>query len=229
MKRVDCRLQRFNSLSCLYPDVSSEWHPTKNSSLTPDVVSFGSGKKVWWKCHYCENEWSATVLSRKNGAGCPYCSRKKVSMSTSLERSNPVLAQEWHPSKNGDLLPKDVLPNSNKKVWWKGGCGHIWQSTIQNRNRGAGCPFCSGRKVLSERSIAMVDPNLARQWHPNKNGELTQYDVLPFSMKRVWWNCEVGHEWESTVNNRSKGRGCPICAIKVKRGIPKLVRLQKDV
>ncbi len=30
----------------------------------------------------------------------------------------PKLAKEWHPSKNGDLTPESVLPNSNKKVWW---------------------------------------------------------------------------------------------------------------
>ena len=33
----------------------------------------------------------------------------------------PHLVKEWHPTKNGDLTPKDVTYGSNKKVWWRWG------------------------------------------------------------------------------------------------------------
>ncbi|WP_370037233.1 zinc-ribbon domain-containing protein [Nocardioides sp.] len=33
-----------------------------------------------------------------------------------------------------------------------------------------------------------------------------------YSNRKAWWRCSAGHEWESTVNNRTHGQGCPECA-----------------
>ena len=54
-----------------------------------------------------------------------------------------MLAKEWHPTKNLPLTAKNVSPNSNKKVWWLGVCGHEWEAKVDNRNKGAGCPVCT--------------------------------------------------------------------------------------
>ena len=43
----------------------------------------------------------------------------------------------------------NVTPNSHKKVWWKCSKGHEWQAVVASRNRGSGCPYCSGRKAIS--------------------------------------------------------------------------------
>jgi hypothetical protein len=59
---------------------------------------------------------------------------------------NPILAEEWDYNKNENLHPENVAPNSNKRIWWKCKEGHEWQATINSRNRGNGCPYCSGRK-----------------------------------------------------------------------------------
>jgi len=63
----------------------------------------------------------------------------------SLQVINPKLSKEWHPTKNGVLTPEDVTPYSNKKVWWVCEKKHEWSVAICNRNRGTGCPYCSGR------------------------------------------------------------------------------------
>ena len=34
-----------NNLVLTYPELSQEWHPTKNEFLTPQDVTFGSNKK----------------------------------------------------------------------------------------------------------------------------------------------------------------------------------------
>ena len=47
-----------------------------------------------------------------------------------LATVNPNLAAEWHPSKNGSLLPSQTTAGSNKKVWWLGKCGHEWEREI---------------------------------------------------------------------------------------------------
>ena len=37
-----------NSLAEVHPELVSEWSE-KNLPLTPDDITFGSNKKVWWK------------------------------------------------------------------------------------------------------------------------------------------------------------------------------------
>ncbi|QOS39366.1 hypothetical protein DYE49_02400 [Treponema rectale] len=59
--------------------------------------------------------------------------------------------------------------------------------------------------------LATVNPKLAAQWHPTKNGNLKPTDVTIGSQVLVWWIDEHNHGWQSTVKNRSKGNGCPIC------------------
>lgn len=49
--------------------------PNKNRSLTPDMATSGSGKKIWWLCKH-GNKWKTTVSSRVNrGTGCPICTK----------------------------------------------------------------------------------------------------------------------------------------------------------
>ena len=63
-----------------------------------------------------------------------------------------------------------------------------------------------GRKLLSD------NPHLLSEWHPTRNGDLTSSDVTEGSAKKVWWQCEKGHEWEAVASNRNKGVGCPFCS-----------------
>jgi hypothetical protein len=68
-----------------------------------------------------------------------------------LKKINPKLAKQWHPTKNGNLTPKDCTPNSNKKVWWICDKGHDWSAKIYNRSHGSGCPYCSGNGLYAYR------------------------------------------------------------------------------
>ena len=79
-----------NSLSTISPNIATQWHPTKNGSLTPNDVTNGSTKKVWWQCQKVdEHSWEATVGSRttqsgSKGAGCPHCYFGRGSKDSSL-------------------------------------------------------------------------------------------------------------------------------------------------
>lgn len=61
-------------------------------------------------------------------------------------------------------------------------------------------------------SLQSEYPDLAKQWHPNKNAPLTADEVSPHSGQKVWWLCSRGHEWNAVINSRSRGMGCPFCA-----------------
>ncbi len=214
------QVSKTNSLLIQFPAIAAQFHPTKNSTL--DVASFvaGSNKKVWWKCHKGpDHEWQATISGRTSRkTGCPACAGQQVSVTNSLLTLHPNLAAEWHPTKNGDITPSEVTAGSTRKVWWKcpKGPDHEWQISPGRRTgRGSGCPACAGRQVSVTNSVATAFPDLAAQWHPTKNGDLTPDEVVAGSNKKVWWKCPVAadHEWLISPNNRtSRGSGCPCCS-----------------
>ena len=213
--------EKESSLLLSNPNLAKEWNCEKNGNLKPEHFTKNSGKKVWWKCSE-GHEWQATIDHRNKGRGCPYCSSRKVLKGyNDLETVNPTLAKDWHYDKNNGLTPADVMPNSNKKVWWKCSEGHEWQARIIERNRGNSCPYCSGRyAVKGENDLQTVNPSLAKEWNYEKNDGLTPMDVLPNSNKKVWWKCSEGHEWQARIADRNKSRGCPICRkIKSKKKI----------
>lgn len=123
------------------------------------------------------------------------------------------MAAQWHPDKNRGLFPDGVTIHSGKRAWWRCELGHAWQATVANRTNGVGCPFCAGKRVLiGFNDLASADHDLARQWHPTKNGYLAPFHVTAGSRKKVWWLCERGHEWHTTVASRFQGCGCPKCS-----------------
>ena len=205
--------EKEGSISVLNPEIAKEWNYEKNGNLKPEFFAANSNKKAWWKCSE-GHEWQASIANRNKDHGCPYCSgRFAIKNENDLQTVNPTLAKEWNYERNNGLTPKDVLPNSGKKVWWVCNKGHEWQASIVNRNRGRGCPYCAGRKALKGyNDLQTVNPILATEWNYEKNKGFTPEDVLPNSGKKVWWVCSEGHEWQATIINRNHGRRCPQCA-----------------
>ena len=211
--------------------LAKEWHPTMNGKLSPYNVRAGSGKKVWWLCSK-GHSYQAVIACRNNGGGCPYCSNKKVLKGyNDLATVNPELVKEWHPIKNGDLKPTDVTCGSGKKVWWLGRCGHEWEAVICDRHAGNGCPYCINKKVLQRyNDLSTIRPDLAKEWHPTKNGDLKSTDVTCGSGKKVWWLCSKGHSYQAVIVFRNNGHGCPYCANKkVLKGYNDLATLRPDL
>ena len=202
------RVSDINRLSIRNPEVAREWDFDKNE-LTPDDVSVASHKKAWWKCS-AGHSWQTQIHNRSSGNGCPFCSGHRVSDINRLSTRNPEVAREWDFDKN-DSAPFDTAVSSHKRVWWKCDEGHSWQEQIYNRTGGYGCPFCSGRRLSDINRLSIRNPEVAREWDFDKN-ELTPDSVYVYSDKMVWWKCSEGHSWDSTVNNRSSGNGCPFCS-----------------
>ena len=151
-----------------------------------------------------------------NGSGCPYCAGKlAIPGETDLVTKHPDIARQWDYEKNGDLNPRNVMACSTKKVWWRCEKGHSWQVKVNSRtSSGSSCPYCAGKRAVpGETDLATKHPNIARQWDYEKNGDLDPRNVMAGSTKRIWWRCEEGHSWQTTVNARTQnGTGCPYCS-----------------
>lgn len=221
-----------NDLKSVNPALASEWNYEKNGKLLPENISANSGQKVWWKGE-CRHEWDAIVSNRNKGYGCPYCSGQKVLKGfNDLMTKRPDLASEWNYEKNGDLKPDMIMPGTNKKVWWVCDKGHEWEESPNNRtNAKTGCPYCSGHRVLKGfNDLQTVNPTLASEWDYEKNENLKPTDVTIGAHQMVWWRCNEGHEWKSTIPNRIKGAGCSICSGRqVLKGVNDLLTKRPDI
>jgi len=206
------------SLATTHPTLSKLWHPNKNGDLIPFKVTQGSGKKVWWICNEAKDHQYQMVISNKvlQKQGCPMCAGKIVVKSNCLATTHKELAKQWHPTKNGRVTPNLVVAGTSRKVWWL--CpeakDHVWQNSPASRSRQKGnCPFCDKKYLVRSNSLAVTNPELAKEWHPTKNGKRTPFDIVDGSHTKVWWKCSMGddHEWEVAVAQRKK-HGCPICS-----------------
>ena len=202
-----------------YPDLLKEWHPTKNGDLTPADFTHGSAKKVWWLCRNSHSFFARVCDRILRKTSCPECYKSKIrtpnTFAESLIGKFPDIAKEWHPTKNGDLTPDKVFPKSEKRAWFQ--CSkvssHEWEARLADRtSKNSGCPYCY-RRVTPETSLAAKFPEIAKDWHPTKNGDLTPDKVAPKSNKKFWWICSKGHDYELAVVERTNShRGCTECA-----------------
>ena len=202
-----------NDLAAVNPELAQEWDYSHNDGMTPQSVTLGSSKKVWW-IGKCGHEWKASISNRVKGRGCPYCSGKRVLKGfNDLATVNPNLSQEWDYEKNPELTPELIYAHSSKKVWWICPKGHSYSMKVAHRMEGHSCPFCAGeRPIAGENDLATTHPDIAKEWHPTKNGNLKPTAVMKYTNKKVWWLGKCGHEWEALIVSRTVGKmGCPIC------------------
>lgn len=194
-----------------------EWNEGKNGELRPWNVSYGSNRKVWWKCDM-GHEWQTAIKARMAGCSCPVCRNRVVTAGFNDFAANyPQLAREWHPEKNFPVTQEEVFAGSVKQYWWKCEKGHEWKARIASRVRGNGCPVCAGRQVVKGfNDFASLFPELAEEWVTENNLPLTPETVTPYSNKRVWWRCAKGHEWQAYISARSSSFSkCPYCTGKM--------------
>ena len=207
-------LTGYNDLATTHPKLASDWDPEKNNSLQASQVHAGSHKKVWWLCDQ-GHSWVAGIVRRsREGTGCPYCSNTRVLEGyNDLASQNPVLVSEWDLKKNSKASPNEVLVSSKRKYWWTCQFGHSFLQDIYSRHiEGAGCNVCAGKQVVAGiNDLESKNPELASEWHHNKNGDLSPQNVTMNSNKKVWWLCSQGHEWPAVIANRSRGDSCPTC------------------
>ncbi len=78
------------------------------------------------------------------------------------------------------------------------------------------------RQILPGESFESLYPDIAKEWHPKKNGSLKPSMFKPGSNHKVWWKCPIcGYEYEASIGHRtggisssSRSTGCPACSLK---------------
>lgn len=145
-----------------------------------------------------------------------------------LATTHPQLAEEWHPSRNGDLSPREVSYGMAKKVWWICPEGHEYQADILHRSSGTSCPVCnSGRQTsFAEQAvfyyIKKVFPDAINHYKDifDKSMELDIY--IPSIRLAIEYDGMAWHKADKIEREKRKYRICQ------KNGI-RLLRLKEFI
>jgi hypothetical protein len=201
-----------------FPHLVAEWDTERNGGLTPNDVSAGSARRIWWVCaRGPDHNWRASANNRTTGdTGCPFCANRRASITNCLATVHPEIAAEL--DEDNELPATMLVATTTRVCLWR--CRteprHTWRAMVRDRTRHlTGCPYCARRLPDAATSLAVSCPNVAREWHEARNGALTPNDVLPGSNRIVWWQCSTdgAHVWRASILNRvSRGSGCPQCA-----------------
>ncbi len=213
-----------------------EWNYKRNGNLTPQTISHGSHKNIWWIKHYYDItknktfnlEWQATLQHRKRGDDCPYLSvpiKKVLNGFNDLSTTHPRLYSEidFEENEKHGISIDSISFGSDKEIFWIGKCGHTFKAKISDRARGQNCPYCAGKQILiGFNDLPTQAPDLMKEWDYEKNAILPE-TITKGSAKKVWWKCREGHQWIASPNSRTNKHnqtGCPICSNrKIVKGI----------
>lgn len=142
----------------------------------------------------------------------------------------PALMVEWDWDKNSleGVDPSKVSHSSAKyNPWWICAIGHSYQSKAHRRTRGRGCPICAGRQVVKGiNDLATTHPDLAKELVD----PACAYTFSKGSDKKVSWECQEGHIWETKISHRVRGSGCPYCSGQISvKGVNDLQTVNKTL
>ena len=143
-----------------------QWDYEANGNLSPYEIPLTYSSDVSWKCDKCGYKWSSSPVSRVHGDriyGCPHCvGRVALPGVDDFATLYPELAKEWDYEKNGDMLPSQIKPYTNKKFYWICPiCGKSYETYPGSRVNGHGCRDCANAKVGKKNSkpIGQYDDN----------------------------------------------------------------------
>ena len=121
------RFDMSNSLAAVHPELVAEWSE-KNLPLTPDSITFGSNKKVWWKCSL-GHSWKAKISDRTIlGKDCSVCESEyrsvfpglvvaAVCKDKSISSINAALSNRWRIQQSDSLAYKpEEQPTGTRQI-----------------------------------------------------------------------------------------------------------------
>lgn len=198
-----------NSLGKNCPHLLKEWDYTKNIDIDPFVISQNSGYRAFWICENGHPHRMPIKIKKNDLRNCPDCPKENKKLSEKY----PNLLNELCYEEDKKILDNYTY-GSNKKFTWKCDKEHTYEMAINCKTRGKGCPTCAGR-IVDETNCLARHKDIASQFHPTLNGNITPNDVHERSNKKYYWICDVNkkHVWKSSVVHRVvRKSGCLYCA-----------------
>lgn len=193
-------------------DLLKRWDYELNKCDPFNVAKGSNSRKYYFKCprgiHPSEAKRLDHVISSYTGSRCNMCNSFGQ---WGIDKYGEDFLKTYWSDKN-TVSPFSLAKASNVKVWIK--CVNTdyhqdYQVSCNCFQRGYGCPYCGGYKVDIHDSLGVLYPESQEFWF-QKN--ITPFDVLPGSNKKVYWKCEKHGLYRRSVDSVVKaGFICPKC------------------
>lgn len=207
-------LRKENSIAAIRPDLIDRWDYERNGTITPEMVTLGTGQRFYWKCKICDRSYLALPSRIAEGSVCFRHRNLLKNAGNDLVSKHLELLESWDYEKNS-VDPSKIFGGGDRVVCWKCENGHSYTKSIRKRIQGEGCPICAGKKVLAGyNDLLSQNPELAKEWDYELNDCKPDQIHYNSQSKKVHWICSVcGHRWQYKVSNRNN---CPECERKKK-------------
>ena len=109
------------------------------------------------------------------------------------------------------------------------GTDHEWGKFNMIESLVEAVQYAKVLKVVLSNSLFTTHPEVAKEWHSTKNGDISQRCCCcKYEKKLVAVSNSKEHEWCAIIDNRTrKGYGCPECGIKLHISEMKLFEIVK--
>ena len=134
----------------------------------------------------------------------------------------PKIREHWLFEFNHGFDPDAFTQGANWLAWWicLEGPDHVYMQTIATHvrslladSRHNGCAFCAGRYPSVTNNLAVMFPEIAKEWCYERNRGMKPEDFSYGANAKLWWTCKTCKKpWKSTIANRTTVKsGCPKC------------------
>ena len=199
-------------------DILGYWDYDLNK-ISPSEVSYKSNKYYYFKCPDGLHEsrkinicnLTVAISNGKDYTICIGCS--SIGQKIINENGKEYLDKIWSDKNTKSYY--DVYSNSTSKIWLR--ClnddSHPdYDLSASNYAKSHNCPYCAGKRVCLENSLATRYPQVLSIWS-DKN-EKSPYDYTYGTSSEVWWKCENNkhEEYKRKISQSlSYDFRCPQC------------------
>jgi hypothetical protein len=204
---------RLGSIAEKFPELISFWDQRNNEDANPKNVTAILTNSYSWTCNR-KHTFTRQLQAMVKDQSCKLCE--------SIKETHSEMLSEWDYSKNIGIDPIEITQGSDKPLWWICKNGHSWSAAAVRRIReNKKCKTCS--------SLGFSFPELLNEWNFEKNSEIDPMVVHSGTRTKVFWKCKYGHEWQSSIQNRTgeKKSNCPVCGRRNAAEKTRIIRLKK--
>jgi hypothetical protein len=204
-----------------YPEIWSTIDPRLNPNINIHTLTSHCGTKVKFKCPKgsCGHHISEVAVSSRVSRvyDCGYCEGIKVCVCTSIVTTHPHLLEIWDYERNEEINPATLSYGSGKLINWKcpNACceKHRYKMTIDHKNNGQECPYCSHHKMCPCQSFLVTHPELIEELNEEANEGMDLNKLRAGSREELGWIClKCGNDWFASPHSRiNRHSTCPNC------------------
>lgn len=221
----DCKICFDRSFaSC---EKSEYWNYKLNNNSKPRQYFKGSSKKFWFTCNVCNHNFQQSpnyITSSKRW--CPYCGNKNLCDDVNCKKCFDKSFASHEKSKyldkilNGDINPRKIFKNSNKKYFFKCGiCNHVLSKSPDNiTSKDNWCAYCVNQKLCDNENCKMCFEKSFANHEKCQYLDKTKTNINPRYVFRsahikLPFKCNIcNHLFEKSLNSLAVHNSwCPYC------------------